>query len=470
MKSSNLAIVFVDIVGFTERTSRQSRDESEAWLRRYEELLLPLVKAFGGRKVKEIGDAYLLTFASPTNALLFGMAAQDRLYEYNKSARESERIEIRVACNVGEVRQRRGDVFGEPVNIAARLEGLTPTGAIWFTEAVHLAMTRSEVPSEEVGEKKLKGVKHPVRVYRVPEGPVYLLSGRQDAQNEQDEAHSSGAEKEILQYPYGGIGLKRAAEHGWAMSLAGVTGKLTAAGGRAARSADALSRRIRAVSKKTWIGMAGVALVVVLGVLLWPAGTYGDVEDALEAGHPGRALALLNKHAEKDEPRGQVLRARALLMEGNKADVNRAENLLKEAIGKDPSLLSDERVIRDLVGCLNRRNAKETMDFIEHKLGSAAVGMLVKASANKRYWLRWNSISLLEKMGELDEVDMPLAYIQDLRFGGSCSTRKRAAKKLAELKDRRALEYLRKAKQRGFMMNLCMGDTLDEAIETIEND
>jgi len=80
VKSRNLAILFVDIAGYTERTGQQSRKESAAWLRRYEELILPMLGAFGGRKIKAIGDACLCTFVSPTNALLFGMAVHDRLF------------------------------------------------------------------------------------------------------------------------------------------------------------------------------------------------------------------------------------------------------------------------------------------------------------------------------------------------------------------------------------------------------
>jgi hypothetical protein len=60
------------------------------------------------------------------------------------------------------------------------------------------------------------------------------------------------------------------------------------------------------------------------------------------------------------------------------------------------------------------------------------------------------------------------AYIQDLRYAGSCSSRKRAAKKLAEMKDTRALPALREAGKRSFLENLCMGDTLKDAIREIE--
>ena len=69
MKTQNLAVMFTDIQGFTSRTSQQTREENAAFLRLHDALLLPVVRAFGGRKVKTIGDALLVVFASPTNSV-----------------------------------------------------------------------------------------------------------------------------------------------------------------------------------------------------------------------------------------------------------------------------------------------------------------------------------------------------------------------------------------------------------------
>lgn len=474
MKSSNLAIVFVDIAGFTERTGSQSRQESAAWLRRYEELLVPLVRALGGRRVKAIGDAYLCTFVSPTNALLFGMAAQDRLYAYNRRAPEDERIEIRVAVNVGEVREHRGDVFGEPVNIAARLEGLTPVGEVWFTEAVYLAMTKSEVPSEEVGMRALKGIRDEVRLYRIPVGGDYRLQGRAGQDDEPDQARPDA-------YPYGGIGLKRAEERGWAISLGDFEQRVRRAGSQAVSGLGGLAGhirtwpghirpwlgRLRAVPIHVWAASGVVVAAAVLVALLVSAGPFAEVEQALDEGRPERALELLRHHARAGTPAGQVMQARALLA-GKQPACERAAGLLHEATERQPDLANDPDVVRAWVACLDRSRPAHVMDYITDVLGHNAVPALLAASRSRRYHLRWNSIRVLKRLGELDAVDMGHAYIQDLRFGGSCSTRKRAARKLAELRDDRAVEHLRRAKDRGFLDNLCMGDALDEAIRAIE--
>lgn len=74
---------------------------------------------------------------------------------------------MRVAINLGEVEIIDGDVLGDPVNIAARLEGVAEAGEVWFTESVYLAMNRKEIPSTEIGERTFKGIPAPIRVYRV---------------------------------------------------------------------------------------------------------------------------------------------------------------------------------------------------------------------------------------------------------------------------------------------------------------
>ena len=182
MRTENLAVMFTDIEGFTARTSRQTHEENALLLRRHDALLTPVVRAFGGRHVKSIGDAWLVVFHSPTSSVLCGMAIQDRLWDFNRRVTEDERIRVRVAVNLGEVRVARSvgasDVFGEPVNIAARVEGEAQAGEVLFTEAVYLAMNKAEAPAEEVGYRELKGLSEPIRLYRAVPGPVALTSAR----------------------------------------------------------------------------------------------------------------------------------------------------------------------------------------------------------------------------------------------------------------------------------------------------
>jgi len=178
MPTQNLTIMFTDIKGFTERTSGSTRAGMNNLLAEHERLLVPVFQYFDGRIVKTIGDAFLVTFASPTDAVLCGVTIQEVLRQHNLDAAESVRIEVRVAINVGEVEVRDNDVLGEPVNIAARLEGATEAGEVYFTDAVYQTMNRQEAPSADVGERVFKGIPYPIRVYRVLNEPGSELATR----------------------------------------------------------------------------------------------------------------------------------------------------------------------------------------------------------------------------------------------------------------------------------------------------
>ncbi|MFV1993546.1 MAG: adenylate/guanylate cyclase domain-containing protein, partial [Acidiferrobacterales bacterium] len=142
LKTENLAIVLTDIVGFTETTAQQSRQENEFLLDTHNQILLPIIKKYKGRLVKSIGDALLLVFRSPTDAMLCSMAMQDALFEYNRDIPDQRQIHIRVAASLGEVRITRNDIFGEPVNTTSRIEGVTPKDEIYFSEAIYMAMNK----------------------------------------------------------------------------------------------------------------------------------------------------------------------------------------------------------------------------------------------------------------------------------------------------------------------------------------
>ncbi len=186
MRTENVAVMLTDMKGFTAATSRQSREENAHMLALQDELVLPVVRAFRGRRVKTMGDAYLVLFASPTAALLCGMAIQDRLWDHARRVPEEDRIEVRVALSLGEVRVIGSgavpqDVFGEAVNLAARVEAEAEVGEIWFTEAVRLVADPTQVEAEDLGTRRLKGIDEEVRLFRVTrvprsegeEGPPY---------------------------------------------------------------------------------------------------------------------------------------------------------------------------------------------------------------------------------------------------------------------------------------------------------
>nr|WP_269801168.1 adenylate/guanylate cyclase domain-containing protein [Colwellia sp. 75C3] len=211
MHTENLTILFVDIAGFTVTTSRLSRQENADLIQTFGRVLLPLIKGYKGKLIKSIGDAYLITFLSPTDAMLCSMALQDAMHGNNLNVIEEEKIHIRVAANLGEVRVAKNDIFGEPVNVASRIEGVTPADAIYLSEAVYMAMNKAEVPVEEVGFQQLAGVSQSVRLYCIPRFSVNRLVPEKNGDVE------VGNE---LVYPYGGMHCHANNDNGFTLDFA----------------------------------------------------------------------------------------------------------------------------------------------------------------------------------------------------------------------------------------------------------
>ena len=164
----NLTVMFTDISGFTKHTETISREALMSRLDTHNELLMPIVAHFEGKIVKSIGDAFLITFESPTNAVQCGLFMQHTLRKYNVERPEPEQIHIKVSINSGEVTVTDSDVFGDPVNVAAKIEKATNPDEIYFTESVFLAMNKAEVPTSFVKAFRPKGTDSTeIKLYKV---------------------------------------------------------------------------------------------------------------------------------------------------------------------------------------------------------------------------------------------------------------------------------------------------------------
>src|SRR5690606_23810864 len=147
--------------------SRQTRAQNERLLRLHDALLLPVIDGFGGRRVKTIGDAYLVVFDSATRAIACGAALQDRRALYNRRVAAADAIEVRVAINAGGSRVEQDGAYGGAVNSASRVGGHAGGGEVCSTEAVHLIAGRTRVDAEDLGPHTLRGLPEPVRLYRL---------------------------------------------------------------------------------------------------------------------------------------------------------------------------------------------------------------------------------------------------------------------------------------------------------------
>lgn len=169
MRTLTLTILISDLQGYTERQARSSRAAIAGDLERYGALLRPIFNAFEGEVVKSMGDAFLVCFASPTNAVLAAIQVQKQLELHNQRLPEGgSPMRVRIGIATGEVaRDEAGDVFGDPVNLASRLQSSADSSAIWLAETTYLSMNKNEVQALEVGARAFKGVPGEVKVYRV---------------------------------------------------------------------------------------------------------------------------------------------------------------------------------------------------------------------------------------------------------------------------------------------------------------
>lgn len=159
--------MFTDIVGYTTLTQR---DEAAALrlLAESREILRPILRNHNGTEVKTIGDAFLIEFPSALGAVQCAVDFQKALKKRNASSLPEEKVEVRVGIHLGDVVHEGGDVYGDAVNVASRIEPLAEPNGICMTEQVYAHVKNAkEFSLVRVGQSRLKNVGDPVEVYRV---------------------------------------------------------------------------------------------------------------------------------------------------------------------------------------------------------------------------------------------------------------------------------------------------------------
>jgi len=133
----------------------------------------PAIAAHNGRLVKTTGDGFLVEYGSVVDALRSAAQIQAGMVERNAPVPQDNRIEFRIGLNVGDVVVEDGDIFGDGVNVAARLEGLAEPGGICVSARVQEDVAgKVDLAFDDMGERQLKNIARPVRVYRVRDRPV----------------------------------------------------------------------------------------------------------------------------------------------------------------------------------------------------------------------------------------------------------------------------------------------------------
>jgi TolB-like protein/class 3 adenylate cyclase len=175
------AILAADVAGYGRLMEQDEVGTLTALKARRRDVLGPLVAQHRGRLVKVMGDGVLIEFASAVNAVQCAVDLQERMAEANDSLPEARHIVLRIGINLGDVIVEGSDLYGDGVNVAARLESLADPGDICVSGSVYEQVKRKlDSRFDELGQQAIKNISEPVQVYRVrscaagvqePDGP-----------------------------------------------------------------------------------------------------------------------------------------------------------------------------------------------------------------------------------------------------------------------------------------------------------
>jgi len=163
-----VAILAADVVGFSRLMERDEAGTLSLLKDRREQILDGETARHGGRIVKVMGDGQLIEFASAVQAVDCAVAVQQAMATANADLPPDQRIVLRIGINLGDVIIDGEDLYGDGVNIAARLQSLAEPGEIWLSRNVHDQVeTKLDLAFEDLGPKELKNLVRPVHVFRI---------------------------------------------------------------------------------------------------------------------------------------------------------------------------------------------------------------------------------------------------------------------------------------------------------------
>jgi len=166
-----VAIVAADVVGYS-RLMHHNEERTLATLTAHRAIIDELIAKGRGEIAATAGDSVLAEFASVVDAVRCSVSIQQTLARANEPLPLESRMLFRIGINVCDVMIKDGDIFGDGVNVAARVEGIADPGGICVTRGVRDQLRdRLEYNFEDLGERRVKNIKRPVRVFRVSFDP-----------------------------------------------------------------------------------------------------------------------------------------------------------------------------------------------------------------------------------------------------------------------------------------------------------
>jgi class 3 adenylate cyclase/HEAT repeat protein len=159
-----LAVLFTDIQGYSKKAQALTTLQLSALIQDYEGILLPTMSNHRGELIKKMGDGHLVVFQNPLDSVLAAIRVQKALKRFNGYREQEQRVVIRIGVHWGKVVRKEGDVLGNNVNIASRLETSAKGGSILISEALHQHLDEY-IHCREIGLITVKGISEPIKAY-----------------------------------------------------------------------------------------------------------------------------------------------------------------------------------------------------------------------------------------------------------------------------------------------------------------
>ena len=161
------AILYADVAGYSRLTG-EDEDATHRALSEYLDLISSTIQSHRGQAMHYAGDVVLARFDAVVDALSAAITIQNELTTRNEDLPDERKVRFRIGVNSGDVIEDRGDIYGDGVNVAARLENLTEPGGICISDAVRSAVGKKlNLDYEDMGEQAVKNIADPVRAHRV---------------------------------------------------------------------------------------------------------------------------------------------------------------------------------------------------------------------------------------------------------------------------------------------------------------
>lgn len=164
----HLTIMFTDLKDFTRKSAILDMVEMMEMMQEHDDLIIPIIEEHLGRIIKKIGDAIMAVFESPLNAVKAARAVQQKLRSRNECVDDpSRKIQVRIGINSGMVLEKEGDVYGDTVNMASRVEGLAKEEQVFITREVFDFLDEDEITCVSLPPQKVKGKDEAVVIFEV---------------------------------------------------------------------------------------------------------------------------------------------------------------------------------------------------------------------------------------------------------------------------------------------------------------